>query len=253
MELHDFLDQYVEGYLFHDLASMERIRLPDEQHYGAVSWPIVLSVLSGMELLGALLFDHEFDADSGDTHFKHYWVQFLGAVFPEYKKMPGGPDLMRALVRHGLAHSFLTAPGINVTKGDASRHLYLHPDPLHVLSIDCLKLAEDFRESYAKKVHPIVRGVPLWLGPRTISRESMQQRLNQVARFYADEAIKHLGASPFTQLIQAGRVKAYPSSSVPTLTEGSMGPLYGELTVPSVGPGTQTVFPPGPKPKSGAN
>jgi hypothetical protein len=54
MTLDDFLSRFVEGYLFEDLRSMAAIRLPEGVLYGAAGYPMVMTALSGVELLGML-------------------------------------------------------------------------------------------------------------------------------------------------------------------------------------------------------
>jgi hypothetical protein len=198
MLLNEFLDEYIEGYLFGDLENMATIPTAPT---GAAAWPMVISVLSGMELLGALLFDQPFNAHKGDTYFSHYWTHFLGAAYPEYQSIPGGDGLIRSLVRHGLAHSFLTAPGIMVTK-NRTNHLRFYPAPLNTLSIDSLQFTDDFVGSYKARACPIVCGTPLSLGARTISRESMQDRLVEIGNHYVALATKHLGVAPSTRLVK---------------------------------------------------
>jgi hypothetical protein len=83
----------VEGYLLTDLKSMAAIPTAP---VGAVAWPMVISVLSGMELLGALLFDKPFNSNNGDTYFRHYWTHFLCAGHPQYQSIHGGDGLMRS-------------------------------------------------------------------------------------------------------------------------------------------------------------
>ncbi len=49
MTLDDYLEQFIEGYLFEDLRSMASITGSPDKPYGAVGYPMVMTALSGVE------------------------------------------------------------------------------------------------------------------------------------------------------------------------------------------------------------
>jgi hypothetical protein len=55
MTIDDFLTKFVEGYLFHDLENMSNLKVLPAQVDGAAGYPIVATVMAGIELLGNLL------------------------------------------------------------------------------------------------------------------------------------------------------------------------------------------------------
>src|SRR5689334_16115349 len=74
MNIADFLEQYVEGYLFEDLTSMEPIRAGQGKECGAVGYPMVAATLAGIELLGALTSAKTFDPiRGGRQYFRSFW------------------------------------------------------------------------------------------------------------------------------------------------------------------------------------
>jgi hypothetical protein len=197
-----FLEQFVDGYLFSDLASMAPIGLLPGKDKGAVGYPMVATTCAGMELLGALLAEKTFRPDQGHAHFVRYWNKVIGTVRPEYLTIGGLPELTYKLVRHGLAHNFMTSPGILVTKREPrSRHLEVNR-AAQSLTIDCLHLLEDFRRSYHEIVKPIALGTPRTIDRITYTREDMQQRLNDIADHFAKEATDAFAALKFPPTYQ---------------------------------------------------
>jgi hypothetical protein len=73
MTLDEFLERFVEGYLFEDLCSMAAIKLSDGQRYGAVGYPMVMTTLAGVELLGILTATKRFHPNEGDDRFREFW------------------------------------------------------------------------------------------------------------------------------------------------------------------------------------
>ena len=68
MTIDEFLHTFVEGYLFHDLKAMNAI---PQKPNGGCSYPMVATVIAGMELLGGLLLPAEpvFSTRSGNEYF----------------------------------------------------------------------------------------------------------------------------------------------------------------------------------------
>ena len=73
MTLDEYLERFIEGYLFEDLRSMASIELPPGKEYGAVGYPMVMTALSGIEVLGVLTSRASFSPDNGAARFGEFW------------------------------------------------------------------------------------------------------------------------------------------------------------------------------------
>ena len=155
MDLKNFSEQFIEGYLIEDLSSMSKCTLEDGKNYGAVGYPMIISTLAGMELLGGLLtpLGKPFNTKGMRANFLNYWDNYFSVEFPQYK---GLGDIFYSLIRNGIAHFFIASHGIVVNKfaGPAilidklKKEIYVNPNEL----FGC------FRESYINKVKPIFLG-----------------------------------------------------------------------------------------------
>lgn len=182
MIIEEFLNKFVEGYLFHDLESMEKITLPPGQDDGAVGYPMISTVMAGIELLGNLLLptSDPFDPNSGNNYFYNYWDNYFAKHKPIYTNLG---QLFRTLIRHGVAHTFVAKPGIFVTKGN-NQEIRLDTTRQE-LYVDCNVLFNDFKQSYIDLVKPLVSGtIPT---PITTSR-NMQTRLDSMSSRYSADA-----------------------------------------------------------------
>jgi hypothetical protein len=142
----DVLNLVVEDYMLGDLDSM-RDHIPAKAS-GAVCYPMLLAVLAGSELLG------ELTSDRGDP-LEHYWTEFMAKIDAKYASAAA---IAKDLCRNGLAHVYLTKPGIGVVRGEPSRHLRRESESLLIL--DCLVLHEHFRQSYERHAGPAIRSSP---------------------------------------------------------------------------------------------
>jgi hypothetical protein len=145
MEIEKFLEQFVEGYLFRDLESMAS--LPDRGRYGNCGYSMVLVACTGIELFGALTYER--GRQQGDTYFNAFWATL-------YKTQPARAELgelVRKLVRDGIAHVFIARPNVTVWKqGDAQTHLTT--DANGFFNIDALCLFEDLKRAYHSEIRP---------------------------------------------------------------------------------------------------
>ena len=153
MTLDDYLAQFIEGYLLEDLASMASIKLADGKRYGAVGYPMVMTVLSGIEVLGVLTSQARFNPEHGAPRFGEFWQRFVYADRPAVQRLDA---LVYAFVRHGLAHAFMTKPMIRVTKHHDPTHLC--KDAEGILCLDALTFAEEFVASYRQRLRPQIVG-----------------------------------------------------------------------------------------------
>src|SRR5713226_2228254 len=112
MELREFLKTVIDGYLLHDLENMVTFT-PKEGTDGAMGYPIMVEIIAGMELLGALLMtdtiDFSTEGKDGNNYFKNYWDNYFSYLDPTYMAYR---SLFRQLIRNGIAHNFVGKPGI---------------------------------------------------------------------------------------------------------------------------------------------
>ncbi len=146
MQLDTFISHIVEGYLFLDLKNMALVHQVEGEEAGALGYPMLSTIVSGMELLGGVLQTDALYSDAASNsskYFAHYWDNYLvkqSQAYAPYK------DVFWKLVRHGVAHTYIAKAGITVTKGTPENHLKPHGDGL--FNIDCVQFYEDFHNSY---------------------------------------------------------------------------------------------------------
>jgi len=86
MDIEEFLKVNIEGYLLNDLENMANYRKDPSKQYGELAYPMIISTIAGMELLGALLDPGKFDKYKGNEYFRHYWEQYLDQKYKNYKE-----------------------------------------------------------------------------------------------------------------------------------------------------------------------
>lgn len=183
MTIEEFLTKHIEGYLLCDLEKMAEIKLEPPETYGAVGYPMIATVLSGIELLGGILSINSFDKNGGNEYFDNYWKNYLSKSCSRYEVENLAP-LFRNLVRHGLAHTFLAKPGILVTKDASDTHLQIDTQRQE-LSIDSVEFYRDFKKSYTEQVRPIVFEQPASI---LTTKDNMQARLNEMEKVYSEDS-----------------------------------------------------------------
>ena len=163
-----YLTKYIEGYLFGDIEAIIK-HVPVRQN-GAAGYPIIMAVCSGIEILGTLVrgtLSQPFSDLDTAKYFGHYWKNYLAMVNPSYASHG---ELMRVLVRNGLAHTFATKKGIGITRHGNALHLEIHQGQL-VINANCFY--EDFKKSYVEIAKPLIfHGGEL--------HDLAQQRLNEL-------------------------------------------------------------------------
>jgi hypothetical protein len=137
------LDNLVGGYLLGDLESMAT-EIPPKP-VGAVGYPMVMSVLSGSELLGTLTSNAK-----QANRIEMYWGTFMAQIDPRYGDLG---EIASEMARNGIAHSYLSHLGVLVVRGDAGRHLTLEGDEV---VFDCLELYGHFRRSIEEHARPYI-------------------------------------------------------------------------------------------------
>lgn len=184
MTIEEFLKRFIEGYLFHDLESMSEITLPEGQDDGAAGYPMIATILAGMELLGGLLIPNTdpFDPDRGNDYFLNYWNNYFVQQNPAYT---GLGRLFRQLARNGIAHTFVAKPGIFVEK-EGNKQMSIDSSRQEIY-INCNVFYKEFEDSYLKLVKPIVNGTVV--SPST-SKANMQAHLDSLSLGYSTDSIK---------------------------------------------------------------
>lgn len=190
---------------------MAAIKLEKGKIYGAVGYPMLMSISSGIELLGGLLSEKNFSTRDDDEYFNVYWDSCLTAYKSLYTKEIC--NVIRNLVRHGIAHTFLAKPDIYIKKGDPSVHFKYDRNGFW---IDPVLFFEDFRRSYQEKFKPL------------INPETVQKRLNEMLQKYG------LSSSALLSKIKKDmadlKTDLTASSTVTGNTGGFTGPAQSNTT-----------------------
>jgi len=175
--LEKFAEKIIEEYLFHDLRKMGAVRAFGNS-YGGLTFPMLGACFAGIELLGGLTSKSQFSTSRSKRHFTDYWTDCLAKVDPCYDPSRINPSAIYELARSGIAHQFLTKPGVGVNKGrNRSHHMVITGGTEWRLLISARLLADDLQESYRRFVEPVIRDG----GP---AREAMQQRLTEMLDIY---------------------------------------------------------------------
>jgi hypothetical protein len=177
ISVEEFLEKHIEGYLFKDIEAI--IEYVPVKHPGAAAYPVVMSVCSGIEMLGVLTdgkSEEPYSSKRIVNYFGHYWKNYLSKVNPEYKKHN---EIARALIRNGIAHAFATKPGIGITRQGNLLHLQIYKGQF---VINANSFYEDFKQSYLKHAKPhIFGGGDL--------HDLAEQRLKEMLAVYEQEAL----------------------------------------------------------------
>jgi len=179
MDVDEFIERFVDGYLFEDLKSMAKIKLPEGKKYGAVGYPMVATIFAGMEMLGGLLMppSETFDRNKGGDYFLNYWNEYFVAEYPHYRNLG---KLLYELVRHGVAHTFIAKHG-TITKFSGRTQSILVDKQKSEVDIDPALFAEEFEKSYEEKVKPLLD--PSSTGP--VNRKTFEKKVNEMAASYS--------------------------------------------------------------------
>lgn len=177
-----FFSKYIDGYLFGDLEAMTKIIANKEDNYGGVAYPMILTTLSGMELLGNLLMlnDSEFNTSKGKKYFLNFWKNYLTKQAPTYF---GLGEVFYSLLRHGIAHTFLTKYNILISKGMLTP-VEIFPQA-NAMRVDCIEFFNDFTITYKNEVIPLLNN--------PIKKELIQKRLNSLIDKYKSDSEDELG------------------------------------------------------------
>lgn len=113
------LFSYFDDYIIRDIDSMCNLSKKNvsPDGLGRCGFQLVMTLCTFCEILGALDMG-KIDKDDGDKKFEHFIVNRLHKKYHPYKKIIYG------YARHGIAHGFITPPGLIVLlSGDEETHL----------------------------------------------------------------------------------------------------------------------------------
>ncbi len=200
--LDEFLSHHVENYLFYDIGFMER----DDEMGGGVGYPMLMTCCAGIEFLGALRSRSRFQARGlGYQYFREYW----GACLYPNPPFNAFDVQVYQLIRHGIAHSFVTKGHIGVVRKQP--HLHFKQGANNLLLVDAVQLGRDLKASYLAAIKPILTDPA-----RSAEKVEMEKRLTEMEADYATQAATHgLGFS----------------GSVPTGVTGAVGSVTQSTTV----------------------
>jgi hypothetical protein len=170
----------IEGYLFNDLAEMQR----DDVR---VAFPLLMASCAGIELLGRLVAPGTAKDPGAERCFLCYWNEYLYPDDPEKSELG---RTIYTLVRNGLGHTFLLKGPIAVAKHEIrDQHLKWVADPRtgHLLHIDASQLADDLKASYNARFLPLATTTE----GEAPNRHTMQLRLDWLIQRYLKEAARY--------------------------------------------------------------
>jgi len=186
MNIEDFLKMSIEEYLFKDLQNLSTIQVP-KGDVGNASYPMLSSILAGMELLGIIVCPNnpirktkDKSEIDGGTHFTHFWTYYLSRYD---KKYIGFNKLFYDLLRNGIVHTFMVKQHIIVYKSN-SKHMCCSQTPPQLI-VGCNELFEDFKQTYYQHVLPILTNEN---SITHVNRSKMQSNLDAVLDLYSEEA-----------------------------------------------------------------
>jgi len=198
MTLDQYVARFIDGYLFGDLHTMAAIRVQDDkQEFGAVGYPMVLTVLAGIELLGTLTSAAPFNRRQGEDRFCEFWRDHLYPAHPDRQALA---VLIYQMVRNGLAHTYMTKPKFVVTRGHRGDHFTQTPDGQIV--IDALALHDELVSAYKQRVKPLLAGA---------GRSVIETRFKEMRAWHAAEYVRF---SSVFATVPMGRVPAKRGSLI---------------------------------------
>lgn len=230
MNIDEFVGEFIDGYIASDLDTMSKSARAAGLPHGDVGYPMVLTTLAGIELLGGLLLPMgtRFTTSNGRSHFLRFWDDYLAKDFPVYV---GFGELFYNLLRSGIAHTFTAKQGVYVTKGSGTPLRY-DVASLRVF-VDSNMFAEDFLSTYRKNFVPLLSIVDAAVDPNA---NSMQAHLDQMTGLYElnsksefknlvpsqeslDNAKRHVTVTSFSPIKgMSGPVGDLPAKRLPTIS-----------------------------------
>jgi|SRR5581483_6295096 len=152
-----FLEKYINGYLFTDLATIKD-SVPKDMHPGNAAYLMTGALCSGIEFLGYLLQEQKVqdgpEAEGGSFAFEHYCKYYLARIEKRYEAFG---VIGRELIRNGIAHSFATKGKIGITRrGDRDESHLVRYGSSGIVVINPDFLYEDLKQSYEQYALPLL-------------------------------------------------------------------------------------------------
>ncbi len=151
-DFNQYIEKYIEGYLFADLKTIHEKVSRDGSHQqslGNLAYLFTIAMCSAMEFLGLLLRDKDAVKDGkvdASNALSHYIKYYLEPIDPKY-------SILRAigsqLVRNGISHTYATKGNIAITrqgKREQTHFVKYGAEGVVVLNPDYIY--EDFLKSY---------------------------------------------------------------------------------------------------------
>jgi hypothetical protein len=146
VSLDDYIRDFIDGYLDADIRTMIQAQ-PSRDKIGAVGYPLVVTVSTGIEALGRLFFpktkkgrSQAADNNVSKEAFLNYWQSYMTPRNASYR---GRGDAFYAQVRSGIVHYYLAKGELFIIKGAPELHMTTDPGG-HAVFLDAVKLAEDY-------------------------------------------------------------------------------------------------------------
>src|SRR6266404_1338929 len=222
IDVDKFFENCIDGYLFSDLENMMTLGPIPKKKAGAVGYPILMTIMSGMELLGTLMQEVVLSTyangsiKTGEDQFVQFWNNYLVKTNNKYKNM--GSSVYN-LARHGLAHQSMAKTGVIVTKqGDDPEYQMMidknsfENNAVYLLNINVIKLFNDFKESY-KTFSEQRRVEPL--------KQRVEDRLNQIIN--ADITMSNIELAPHYHSLSTIQSNSPTSTSSTSSSAGRVG------------------------------
>ena len=232
MDVGDFLKQSIEEYLFKDLQNISNISVPKGE-VGEGSYPMLASILAGIELLGTLVNPRgSITVTSGkkeiegNRHFTHFWLNYLSEYDKKYK---GFEKLFYDLLRNGIVHTFMVKQNIVVFKNH-KKHMACSKKP-PLLIVGCDQFFKDFRQTYERYIQSILKSGTTKTG---VDRNKMQANLDEILQLYSDQSDKQF-SSEYTPETSTGIILGKVITSGASLSPIDIDELInaGGTTTPS--------------------
>lgn len=224
MTVNEFVTEFIDGYIASDLDTMSKAFRAEGLKHGDLGYPMVLTTLAGIELLGGLLLpmSSAFTTKNSKHRFLRFWNDYLAQDYPVYG---GFGDLFYTLLRSGVVHTYTAKHGVYVTKGSGAPLRY--DDVNQQVIIDSNVFAQDFLSTYRKNVLPLLTNVEDATDP---SSTSMQAHLDQMMKLYEQSSESEFrNLIPSQESLDAGFAIAFVATPIAGLS-GSAGDLPAKPT-----------------------
>lgn len=212
ISLDDYIRDFIDGYLAADITTMMEAQ-PNSDNIGAVGYPLVVTVSTGIEALSRLALpltkkgrSRAVDIGISKKAFLSYWSLYLTPSNPSYADR--GEAFYRK-VRSGIVHYYLAKGELFVVKGGPEFHMTSDPNSGPVF-VDAVQLARDYLAS--------VNGWKRWLS-QGLNRALAETNWTTIATTLGEERLLiNLPASPLLGQDVSVAASGAVSTQFPALT-----------------------------------